>query len=704
MILLVSKRELITQLNRLYDRRNIINISDMVDMLNGMRINNLVNFLVYHEKEYDEEDSEVISVLIKILQYIYNNSSIECPISDELYDKLYAKLLSDGQMDIVGAEVSDSEIVHHQYPDLRGTLKKTHFFLNSEKGKNESRKSIMDWANSIENIIGRGMTEEEGQITIFPKFDGVSVIFECDKYGRVERALTRGFTEKNEASLIPILTGMRFTPNDEWRGSPFGIKTEIIMTYNNFKKFCKKYGEFKSPRSAVSSIINSKDIILDYLRYITIVPLRMQRFTTGEICIHPDAYKNFPNVIGNISTGEYICNLSNVFNNMRDYMDEAMGIPCDGVVLYMNNEHMRDILGRDDIVGINKFEVAYKFPPLTTRSHIIDVDFSIGLLGAITPVAKIEPVKMHGNTIKSVSLGSVDRFESLNLHYGDEVLIKYEIIPYLDRDTSCEESDGELIKIPTHCKYCGERLVNKPILKCDNVKCTCRTIGIIVNYLNKINILGISTSTVTTLFNMGILKSIEDLYKLKNHKNTIIESNGFGDKSYEKMIKAIKDRKKLKDYELLGAIGIPGIANKTFKHILFIYNIDELIDMCEENNIDKLTTVKGIASKSAEAIIKGIIDNGDLIDFLRRELTIINTKGVDSDVKILFSKVRDEDFEKFLSDKGIDIANGYNKNISLVIVPTLKAESGKITKAKKDGKEIITLSEAYKRFGYDSKG
>ena len=700
---MMSKNKIISTLYDLYDEKDKLGCEKLAESLTALKVNSLVNYYIYNEKEQTEQDTEIIGMIIKLLQFIYNNSDVTPPITDELYDQLYATMISDGSPDIVGADVgSDRVKIYHQYPDLRGTLNKVHFFNNVEKSKNEKRQSICDWMISIENRIGRHMTKEEGEITVFPKFDGVSVIFECDKNGKVERALTRGNTEKNEACEIPLLSGMTFRPNDEWRGSPFGIKTEVIMRYSSFKKFCKKYGSLKSPRSAVSSIINSQSPKIDFLRYITIVPLRMQNFMTNEIIIHPDAYSVYPHVTGYINNTAEIASLKDKFNGLRDYMAEAMEVPCDGVVLYLNDCNMRKTLGRDDVDGINRFEVAYKFPPLAVKTTLLDVDFSIGLLGTISPVAKIEPVTMHGNTIKSVSLGSMDRFESLGLHYGDEVLVKYEIIPYLDKTPDCKESDGDLIKSPTHCSYCGEELIRDPLLKCTNDECPCRMIGSIVNYLNKMDIMNISEATVTTLFNMGVLTSIEDLYKLNKHRNKIIESAGFGDKSFEKILKGIKARKKVKDYDLLGALGIPDVGAKKFKPIMFIYYIDELMEICYTGDIKKLTKIQGIGEKTATNIIIGIMKHEELIEFLRKELEVIETKGVDTTTSVLFSKVKDnKDFEKFLSDKGIDIASGYNKNISLLVVPSLAETSNKIEAAKKDGKEIITIEDAYKRFGYN---
>ena len=193
--------------------------------------------------------------------------------------------------------------------------------------------------------------------------------------------------------------------------------------------------------------------------------------------------------------------------------------------------------GRED--NINRFEIAFKFPPETKKSKIIDVDFQIGLLGTITPVAKIEPVVMNYNTIKSISLGSIDIFKSLNMRIGDEVIVRYEIVPNLIKDETCISGDGDVILVPTKCKYCNNDLVEEPLLRCVNPDCSSLNIGKIVNFINKMNIECIGPETVAMFYDNDIVTKIEDLYNLKDKKNTIIQLDGFGKKSYNKDRKSV---------------------------------------------------------------------------------------------------------------------------------------------------------------------
>lgn len=693
----MNKNTIVSVLTKIYsemsENNDYTSISTLTDVV---KINNLVQYYIHYEKSYDEEDIEIIGLILKILQSIYNNTDYNPPITDEDYDKLYEIFHDSSNLNIVGATNPKNKIMGtHKYTDLRGTLDKVHYYTELERG-NDRRKSIEKWYKNIELKLGRKLTSIEEDVTIFPKFDGVSLIFECNPDGSVQKVLTRGDVDINEAVDVTALFGMlKFKPISDWTGDEFGVKTEIIITTDNYEKLCKKYGKFNSQRSATTSIVNTIYNIPDYLKYVTIVPLRMQNFRTKETIIHPDAYTIYPNLQCAISMYE---DMESQFVTLREYVKNIMNIPIDGAVIHFNDKNLQHILGRED--NINKFEVAYKFPPENTKSILKSVKFYSGLLGSISPVAKIEPVKMNGNKISSISLGSIDRFESLHLREGDEVIIKYDIIPYLTKDETCKSSNNEFIKTPTHCEYCKEKLIKDPILRCVNPDCPSRMIGKIVNYIDKMSLENISIATVSTLFKEGYLRKIEDLYSLEKYKKSIVLLDGFGNKSFSNIIEGINSRTKFYDYEILGAIGIPDIGMKTFKKILNIYYIDDLIDICVKGEIKKLTSIYGIKEKTANKIAVGILSNLSLINFLRDKLTIKHDDRKYS-IKVVFTKVRDIEFEKFLDSKDVLIMDNYSKDVDMVITKDKSTESNKVTKALKDNKEVVTIDEAYKLFGYN---
>jgi DNA ligase (NAD+) len=695
---MIDKNFITQELAYIYNElRNKEEYNESIKKLNKLKIINLVNYYINAVEQYDLDDKHIVQLIILVLQDIYNNSGILSPVSDENYDKLYEINKQINNEDIVGAPnvLSNKNIINHKYPDLRGTLDKIHFMRIKDKGK-DKRKSLEEWIKQVENKLERKLTNKEKEVYLFPKWDGLSVIFECDKNKKIIQALSRGDTDKNEAiDLTPLFKDIYLDDSFKNNNCEFGVKNEVVMKTKDYELFCNEEDNFNNERSAVSSILNMKELNKKYLKYLTIVPLQIQNYKTKEITLPDEVFNFYPYKICNV--GDYD-EIEKQINEIKKIVDEKFGIPIDGIVIRLIDKSLQDKLGRDD--AINNYDVAYKFPPEQKKTKLINVIFSVGLLGAITPVAIIDPVKIKGNKITNISLGSTDRFEELNLNEGDEVIIKYDVIPYLIKDETCKEGKGKHFNLIKECPYCHNPLVKDPILKCTNINCESRIIGKILNYIEKMGIKSISIATVTLFFIEGLLKSIEDLYSLIKHERQIIKLPGFGGKSFANIIAGIYARKNVYDYQLLGSIGIPDIAEKTFKKILNIYYLKELIKICKENKINKLTTIGGIKGKTAKKIIEGINFNEKLINFLCSEL---NVKRDDRkyNIKVCFSNIRpDEDFEKYLDNKGVMILEDYTKEVNLLIIDTKDSTSGKVKKAIKDNKDIITIDEAYKIFEY----
>lgn len=693
----MDKVNIVNALSSVYELSNKSNdYEGLVKSINSLKINNLVNYYNHVATSYDYEDKLIIEFIIKILQNLYNNSGVESPVLDEDYDILYEIYLNLDSDGIVGADnpTTNKPKAQHRYPDLRGSLDKIHFLTIQEKG-DDKRNSLEEWISKCENRMGRPFREHEMKIKIFPKFDGVSVVFECDKDGNVINALTRGKVKTNEAVVVNhILGAIKFKTYDDW-DTEFGVKTEVIVSYSSYEKMRKKDSELKSARSAVSSIINNDSFDMSTFKHLIVVPLRMQNYETKEIIVPGPPIVEYPVCEAQLNDFNSI---RQAIVDIREMMRTILDIPVDGVVIQLQDKNIQRILGRDG--SINKFEVAYKFVPESKKTKLIDVEFYVGVLGGITPVAKVEPIQMEGNTIISPSLGSIDRFESLGLRKGDEVLIRYDIVPYLYIDDTCERSSNPIISTPKVCPHCNEKLLYDPVLRCANNNCPSRIIGKITNYAEKMNIENISIGIISTLFREGYLTKIEDLYSLKTHRANIIELDGFGKKSFDKITKSIDNVKEVYDYNLLGAIGIPDIGSKIFKSILNIYYIDELKEIATKGDINKLTSIFGIKEKTALKVISGIIQNYNLISFLQKTL-IVKHDGRNYKMKVVFTKVRDKEFEKYLDTIDIEVCGSYTKNIDVVICDDVNSTSEKIKKARNDGKRLMTLKEAKSFFKYN---
>ena len=671
------------------------------EFLKEIDIEKLVNLLI-HTPINDEVELKLIENIITVLQILFNNHGEETLITNDVYDQLYAKYLAYGGQDIVGAKGIDDE-VKHKYPMLRGTINKIYYIEESDRKLNDkNRRSLVNEIATWNNRVN--LKDYDTSIVMSLKRDGGSAIFECDAHGRIERVLSRGFTANNTAkdltkyfnknSIMNMKYAIGLDMTKESKGVKFGLKSEIIMTDLDYKKATKIY-PFKTNLSAVSGILNTVDPDPRLLKYLTIVPLQFQ---------YED--EDYPHIV---FYDEYRLEIDSIYNfdEIKDgiqYLQRMAydnGIPADGVVIRFKNRSLQKALGRDN--SINRFEIAYKFPPEEMKTILEDVVFTVGDLGNISAVAKVRPVLFKcQKTVKSINIGSIDRFISMGLSIGDEVIIRYSVVPYIYVDETCKKSNNPVIEAPSVCPLCGEKLVIDPILKCNNLNCKGRKVGKIVNYLNKLNILNISYATVTLLLNNGFLNDIEDLYTLRKYKSSIAELPGMGPLMVDLIITSIDERKSVYDYELLGSLGIQGMGRRKFQDLMQHYTIKELIEIADNRDFGKITKIRGFQTKTAEAIIYGIELNKHTINKLMDYLQI-NRNNKQYKFSVCFSNVRDHDFEEFLESHNIKVENSFKKTIKYLIVDSLDSSSSKMKKAKDvDTISIITLGAAYKLFNYNN--
>lgn len=673
------------------------------EIIKSKDMQNRINFILHkHEGSISsysvDEDMQFIQMIINITQFIYNNSSIDTGISDTVYDDLYAIMLFHGGEDIVSVpnRKAAKNIVYHNFPSLRGTLKKVYYLFQDDKRTNKSRRYLDEWIASMESKIfsltGKRVDLNEEEIYVFPKFDGLSVIFEMTEENKFNRALTRGYTANNEAQDIShVFKNIHARKSQEFHGKKYGIKTEVMVFEKDLEYYNEKYGtDYKNTRSIVAAILNSDNYDPEKSSLLHVVPLRVG-LEDGSQELASEVFSDYPFIRCKMKDRERI----NDFAIHHRYVNG--GLRCDGAVIYIINSEIQKILGREN--DINNFEVAYKFTEEYAYTTLEDVTFTVGLFGHITPVAKVKPVKLKGNTIKNISLGSIGRFRNMHLTKGDKVKVMYDIIPYMTFDSSdgCEHVNGKPLAPPKFCPVCGSVLEYKDsddVLTCVNPYCDCRMKGKILNYLSKMGIEHISYATIDVLFDCGIITSIADIYRIEENKKEIVKLGGFGSKKVNKWIKSINDHKSVADYILLGSLGIEGIGRRKFQKICSLYTLEDIIDIAENKRYDKLIKAPGIQQKTADKLMDGLRMNLKLIRYLDDELTIYESKNsAASKFKVCFTKIRDKDMEKMIVENGGEVVDSLSKDTNILVVPDVNTQSSKIDKAKKYRTFIVPIDD-----------
>lgn len=695
-----SNDDIYQVLYKLDNMKNDNNIDIIIEEINGPLVQKFINMIklsTYDDSNItlEEKDYQALEILIRLLQTIYNYSDKDTGVSDELFDILY-EILENHDVDIVSTKntILKHKMSHHQYTTLRGTLSKI-YALDDSKRANKSRRSLNDWIKSQErryfDISGKTISLSNEEVYLFPKWNGISIIHEFDDNNNLVKSLTRGNTWLNEAEdVTSVFKPMENKFKEDINGA-YGLKTEVIVEDNVFEEYNASHTDkFKSARALCQSLVLSND--LEAFQYLTIKNLRV--YFDGHEEVAPSAF-NSPYLISTLSNTKAIEDFGLKHKKTED-------CDCDGVVIYITDSSIQKVLGRMN--DKNQFEVAYKYNEEVKYTKLKDIRFQIGPLGKFTPIAEIEPVKMKGNTISKISLGSYQRFLDLKLSKDDKVKVLYEIIPYLvfDKDDSkCKKSGNSVIKGLKKCPECNFKLVfdENKVPRCENPDCPSKKKGKIINFLRKMNVKGIDYSRVDMLYNNGIIKNITDLLYLNEKADDICELEGFGETTFTNLINEIDENfNNANMSKFLGALGINGASEKTFINILSMYKIDELLEFAKEKDYIPLEIVNGISKKKSVSIIDDLNKNLKVINKFLDNISFNEDVIKPCSFVVVWHLIRSDKVNEIIERKNGKVEKDVTKRTDYLILPSKDINDKKVEKAKKYGVKILTVHEAIDYF------
>lgn len=306
---------------------------------------------------------------------------------------------------------------------------------------------------------------------------------------------------------------------------------------------------------------------------------------------------------------------------------ESLPYDIDGLVIKVDDMTKYDELGYT--AKVPKWEIAYKFPPEVVMTRVTNITLSVGRTGRVTPVAELEPTLVAGSIISRATLNNDEYIKDKDLRIGDMITLHKagDVIPEV----------GEVVKrlrpentvpfvFPKICPFCNSELVKESIQTyCKNSKCVSRNINGLINFVsdNGMDIIGLGDSLVEQLFNEGLLKTIPDIYKLKEKKDILLSLDGMGEKSINNLFNAIEKSKDNNLPLLLSGLGIPLVGKKTSqvlsKHFSTLENIMNA-------SIDELKQVSDTGDKTAIGIYD-YFHNEENINIINELIELgINTK------------------------------------------------------------------------------
>ena len=368
------------------------------------------------------------------------------------------------------------------------------------------------------------------------------------------------------------------------------IDGEAIITDEDFAEINKE-GEYKNSRNLAAGTLAVLDTSLVAKRKLSFLAwdviegrcnsLKDNLSEAKELGFEIVPFWFVPNSSNALNPKNLQSNIDYVFNYAKEE-----GLPCDGIVFKFNDVEYGKSLGATSHHFKNG--IAYKAKDDVYETELIDIDWTVGKSGQITPTAVFKPVDIDGSTVERASVHNISILTALDLHKGDtiEVFKANAIIPQVKRNVSADErmalgKERDHLFIPSSCPICGgdtdiKQDNDSKVLVCTNDNCKGKLLGKLTHFVSKnaINIEGMSESTLEKFIELGWLNKFEDIFTLKDYFTEMVKLDGFGEKSVKKLLDAIYDSRNTTLDRFIYALSIPLIGRSASKTIAKYFNGD----------------------------------------------------------------------------------------------------------------------------------
>lgn len=435
------------------------------------------------------------------------------------------------------------------------------------------------------------------------KIDGLSVSLKY-KNGVLISAATRGDGVVGEDITHNVKT-IKQVPLRINKPIDIEVRGEIYLSKKSLEQINKeriKNGEpvLKNCRNAAAGSIRQLDSSVAAKRNLEVWIYHLPNPEDYGIKTHHEALRYMESLGFRVNpNNRLVANIEEVMNYIDEKNEARPKLPydIDGVVIKLDDISAHAKLG--NTIRYPKWAVAYKFPAEKVETKLLDIIFTVGRTGQITPNAVLEPVMVMGSLISRATLHNQDYCIEKDIRIGDTVkIIKAgDVIPRVDEVVKANRKGNEQpFKMIEFCPMCNTKLImskSEVDYFCPNDSCPARKIESLIHFVDRkaMNIIGLGENIIEDFFNEGIITDFLSIYKLKEHAEELVKMEGFGEKSITKLLDNIEASKNNDFDRIIYAIGIKGIGEKNAKILAKKYkNIDNLIKATYEelNQIDDI--------------------------------------------------------------------------------------------------------------------
>jgi DNA ligase (NAD+) len=647
-------------------------------------------------------------------------------LSDFEYDNLFKKLkqLEEKHPELV-TEDSPTQRVAQGLSERFPTVSHLVPMLSLDNTYNAD--DLADWDRRCRELAGN----DDIEYCVEPKYDGAGISLVYNN-GRLTRGATRGdgvmgedvTTNIRQIKAIPLSAA--FT---KYHVEQMEIRGEIVIHKNVFEAFNKQrmaegLSPLANPRNAASGTLRILDPAEVKKRGLNAVLYHISDYTLSAgakrpagLNTHYDALHwlydlGFPTPAKQMKKFKHIDDVIAYCHDFEKHRDD-LAFEVDGLVVKVNDFALQDKMGMTS--HHPRWAVAYKFKPRQATSKLLRVEFQVGRVGTITPVAKIEPVPIGGVTVSSISLFNEDVVREKDVRIGDTVLVERagDVIPYIVKPmTELRTGDEKKIHFPKHCPACNselEKQQDEAAWRCVNINCPVQVVERMIHFTSKdaMDIRGFGAANVQKFFEMKLLHDIPGIYHIDWEKVRGME--GFGEKSIANLSQAIEQSKNQPLHRLIFGLGIRYVGETTAKTLAnAVSSITDFYDW----DIEKLSTLEDVGPKVATSVADFFAkkENRSMIEQLRKagvnlankHRGKIKTDGELAGKTFLFtgtlSHFKRSDAEAMVEDKGGSIIGGVSSKLNYLVVG--EDAGSKLEKAKKLGTvNILTEQEFLKLIG-----
>lgn len=556
-------------------------------------------------------------------RYNYEYHVLDNPsVSDQEYDRLLQELLL--------LEQAHPEIDSSTSPTKRigGSveekfIKIPHKRLMLSLGNVFNEEEIRDFDTRIREALQKEKIEYVCEL----KIDGLAISIEYNQ-GKMDYALTRGDGSVGEVVTNNVKT-IQSIPLNVKEEQNFEVRGEIYMSKSVLARLNeerKKKGEalLANTRNAAAGSIRQLDSKIAAKRKLDNFMYYLVNAEDFKLNYHSDALKMMKKLNFMVNPNYRICSgVEEVLQYVQEYQEKrtSLDYDIDGIVIKVNDLSVYDDLGYT--AKTPKWAIAYKFPPEEVITKLKDIIFTVGRTGKITPNALLEPVRVAGSLVQRATLHNEDFVREKGIMIGDYVVIRKagDVIPEVVKALPNRRNGSEkAFEMAEFCPICASRLQRKESEAahyCLNDNCDKRNIEKLIHFCSKpaMNIEGLGEKIIEEFYNIGVLKSLYDLYNLETHKQEIMDLEGFGLKSITNILTSIEKSKEQSLERLIFALGIKEVGEKGAKILAKRFQKMEKLAEASEEELLKIKDIGPVATKALRTFFSSE-DNQKLLAYL----------------------------------------------------------------------------------------